>query len=796
MRSQRTRPRALHPVKKEKDVLGGECRCGTLALVKRVLLALIGWWGVGGTGAVHGQGPADQKAETGVPLVEHTLRSGAASLVVGVGQPVRIVVVGGPTEARMEAEAAAPLRVGVLNKAGETRWLEGTYGSVTEASPGVRGVGEVRTPAGSVFRFADLYTPAPVPGGFVLTRGVSVAASAPDDVGFMTRFALRWPTPTALRDCEGFLPGVWYLDNQAVPPHALAANLDDARIWVREDRLALPLMTLRRKADGVALTLVHLHPDGGTCPGDERPGPLVDARLQFAALGVSVPAQPEVSLVYPGTEGERTYLHPPRQRPPAGGATRFHPVRADVRHAYQIMFSLDRDAGFPLAMRRAWRAAYALAQPVVARVNAPAVYEASLHLLGNESKDYNGVPGVPFKLPLPSGGPAGNGDVSYQMGFVGQQLPLAYHLLRYGWKTHQEDFVKKGEKTLDFWSRESLTAEGLPRTWYEPFPRPHWRDYHTFLRVASDGMMGALQAWVLARHERKEHPEWLKFCRGYGDWLLAHQNADGSWAREWDFASHPVNESKMNTTHPIAFLVDLAAATGERRYAEAAVRAGEWCLPNVHEAFAYVGGTADNPNVVDKEAGFMALQAFLALHDLTGEARWLPAAAQAADFMETWTYAWSVPPAPGEPPPGALPPRLLTSGFSLIATGHSAADLFLAGAPFFYYRLYVETGDVHYLAVARLLYDNTRQFVDVDGSMGYGQPGLCTEALTLATPRGQGVNVWLPWLTASVVEPMTRLEDVFGTMNLEAAAGAGLGESRTRDARYAQERAAVWRGGQ
>ena len=255
-----------------------------------------------------------------------------------------------------------------------------------------------------------------------------------------------------------------------------------------------------------------------------------------------------------------------------------------------------------------------------------------------------------------------------------------------------------------------------------------------------------------------------------------------------------MNPSKTNTTHPIAFLVDLAAATGERRYAEAAVRAGEWCLPNIHAAFVYVGGTADNPNVVDKEAGFMALQAFLALHDLTGEARWLAAAVQAADFTETWAYAWNVPPAPGGTAGrAAWPPRLLTSGFSLIATGHSGADLFLAGAAFLYYRLYVEIGDAHDLAVARLLYDNPRQFVDVDGSMGYGQPGLCTEAVSLATPRGRGVNVWLPWLTASMVEPMTRLEDGFGTMDLEVAVAATWGEQRAREARVAQERAAGWK---
>ena len=39
----------------------------------------------------------------------------------------------------------------------------------------------------------------------------------------------------------------------------------------------------------------------------------------------------------------------------------------------------------------------------------------------------------------------------------------------------------------------------------------------------------------------------------------------------------------------------------------------------------------------------LALQAFLSLFELTGDQSWVRAAAQAADYVETWTYSWSVP---------------------------------------------------------------------------------------------------------------------------------------------------------
>src|SRR3712207_8970577 len=39
----------------------------------------------------------------------------------------------------------------------------------------------------------------------------------------------------------------------------------------------------------------------------------------------------------------------------------------------------------------------------------------------------------------------------------------------------------------------------------------------------------------------------------------------------------------------------------------------------------------------------ISLFGFLALYDLTGEDRWLEGAIGAADYTETWTYAWSFP---------------------------------------------------------------------------------------------------------------------------------------------------------
>jgi hypothetical protein len=300
-------------------------------------------------------------------------------------------------------------------------------------------------------------------------------------------------------------------------------------------------------------------------------------------------------------------------------------------------------------------------------------------------------------------------------------------------------------------------------------------------------MVGALMAWDVMQASARPKPGWLQFCRAFGDWLVQHQNQDGSWYREFDWNSRPVNEAKQNTTHPIRFLVDLSRATGEKKYLAAALAGGKWCYSNVYQSFGYVGGTADNPNVMDKEAGFLAMDAFLALHDATGEKSWLEAAAQAGDFTETWVYSWNIP-IPAEDGSATYPKGCTTTGFSLIATGHSGADLFMAAAPFYYYRLYLETGDTHYAEMARQLLFNTKQAMDINGSLGYGHTGLCSEALSLAPPRGHGVNTWLPWLTWSMIEPITRLQDAYGFMDAPTATGDRLAELRRKDAEFGRTR--------
>jgi hypothetical protein len=196
-----------------------------------------------------------------------------------------------------------------------------------------------------------------------------------------------------------------------------------------------------------------------------------------------------------------------------------------------------------------------------------------------------------------------------------------------------------------------------------------------------------------------------------------------------------------------------------------------------------VGGVIDNPNVKDRESGQQALYAFMALYDATGKQKWLDAARQAADYTETFMYAYNVPMAQNDTLTD-FPRHLKTTGQTLIATGHSAVDNGLSFSSFQYYRLYLFTGDEHYKNIAKMMMYNSLQTMDIDSKMGYKYPALQTEAFKLTSPRGHSVRQWLPWNGAAVMDPIHRFKDAFDVFGINELEDMPLEKQRKYNKQY------------
>ena len=637
------------------------------------------------------------------------------------------------------------------------------------------GSAAVVTPNGSRFAFTDRWA-VTHDGAIRLSRTVIVTNADPRDAGFDTRFGLAVPGATSVRDVELFAPGVWYRHNEHVAPRAIGADPTVGTFLIKETRLALPMVMARPNAGGTSLSILHVNAHPTTDLRDADAAPQTDASIQFGSIGFYDGRT--VGFCYPGTEGTVSYNA-------RGPRNRFHPMRAGITQQYDLQLRVAQGDDFTSAMTDAWRAAYATYAPVVRPAPSTAIYQDGLAVFDRYYRDDfpGGGCGLPFMVwlglhpprghdrvpPNPASG-RGVSDYHVQGGFVGQQMAAAFLMLRDGLRAKRPDAVRHGSAMIDFWVAHSMSPAGVPRTDYFA-ERARWATGPVFLRTVSDATEGIVDAYHATSVAGRPRSAWLAYGRTVGDWLVHLQGQDGSWPRSVNPNGTVANPGKFNTTNPLRLLVKLHAATGEAKYLDAALKAGQWCLRNIDEPAAYVGGTTDNDNTIDKEAGVLALYGFQALYDATVDHRWLAAAVRAADYAETWTYAWSYHVAPAQGPGEARSPWPACGlvGQSLVATGHSYADMFMTFCSTPYYRLSLQSGDPHHAAFARLLADGANRPADLTGALNYPDRGEIEEGINPADFTGNGVGTCLTWCTVAQVYPVAQLQDVFGCDTIDEA---------------------------
>jgi hypothetical protein len=288
---------------------------------------------------------------------------------------------------------------------------------------------------------------------------------------------------------------------------------------------------------------------------------------------------------------------------------------------------------------------------------------------------------------------------------------------------------------------------------------------HVFLRAPSEGMRSLMQAYTREKRAGHDHPEWLAWCRQFADWLILQQRPDGSFPRSWKDGTGEVNEASGSSTYnPVPLLVSLNQVTGDQRYLDAAIRAADYVWSDFGSHGVFVGGATDNPNITDKEAGMLSMEAFLSLYESTKEPRWLDRAKVAGNYAETWIWIWNVPIAIGADDAKLHWKRgVSTVGLQgITARGPGGGDEYLDWAVPDYARLYKYTNDPHYLDVARILLFDTKSMLALPGrTYDLLGPGWQQENWGLgAGRRGFGSHrTWLPWVSVNHLHGITGLEE-------------------------------------
>lgn len=254
----------------------------------------------------------------------------------------------------------------------------------------------------------------------------------------------------------------------------------------------------------------------------------------------------------------------------------------------------------------------------------------------------------------------------FEYGFTGRQLNNAYEL----GKRHGTPWLEKGKKVIDFFIENCCLPSGWMYSLYdlnkdEPFysfgqddaPKIHYISSGdikgNYLRTMVEPALDILLNYRLHESKGRNEESWLEACKRFGDFLVKHQNEDGSWYRAYEPNGLPLKRgsgfgddefsAKSATAIPIIYLINLWHETKDENFLITAKKAGDYILKEYVDKDSYRGGTLDNPNVVDKEASQYAMAALLTLYKVTEEKEYLYGSKRAANIFITWNYIWNAP---------------------------------------------------------------------------------------------------------------------------------------------------------
>ena len=539
---------------------------------------------------------------------------------------------------------------------------------------------------------------------------------------------------------------------------------------MREDILPAPLFALSFN-NGASVAVLDPAPRGDSTVEETKLSETVmtDARFQFGALGARQEdgGPIEFGFWFPGTVS--LYAGGPVAKP--RWIRRYHPIGQGVAHSYQVSFRFGQNESFRDVTREAWRWAWTTLNPAVTQIDVELVRRVLTDHLAAQAATIEGRTAIPFAIStVPTNQPQWNWTMA-AMGFVGKNIECADQLLREG----DRDRTERGQKMRQIGLAviasmiQALPTVPLEGTGYDLATGKPWDHIWLapWLRNATEDMRVLMRAYRRERALGRPHPEWFNWVKTYVDWLVLQQREDGSFPRRWKAGSNEVEEPTGTTSYcPVPLLIMMSEETGDPKYQEAAVRAAECVWANWGTRGLFVGGASDNPNITDKEAAMLSLEAYLSLYDSTQEPKWLERAKAAADYAESWIWIWNLP-MPADADDAQLHwkkgvPTIGVQGITARVAG--SVDEYLDWAVPSYAKLYNLTKDPHYLDVARVLLHDTKSMVALPGrqydvkGVGWQQEGWGMGPGVFGRGVG-GHRFWLPWISANHLYGITGLEE-------------------------------------
>jgi hypothetical protein len=724
------------------------------------------------------------------------LQTGATvSFVRAAGGEWGIEIAGGAAPLIQQPK---PARLEVFRTEDDIRQLAAGYKTVEKSASGIDAQAEIAYGDNVVFRVQDRWS---LSGAVVsLSRKVEVKGNAPG--GFNSSVVLTVDLSVEWSNVNCLAPGALYGDPTYDGDRSPGGTLNYAarRFLMREDILPAPLFALSFN-NGSSVAVLDPAPRGDTTVEETRLSrPVItDARLQFGALGAwqADNGPIEFGFRFPGTAS--IYVFGTNAPAKPRWIRRYHPITQGFAHSYEVNFRFGQNESFRDVTRNTWRWAWDTLNPAVTYIDVEQMRRVLIDHLEAQAATIDGRTAIPFVLfTMPTNKLQWNWTM-VAMGFVGKNIECADQLLREGDRDPTERGQKMRQTGLAIISSliKALSTVPLQGTGYDLATGKPWDHIWLapWLRNATEDMRVLMRAYRREHALGREHPEWFNWVKTYVDWLVLQQREDGSFPRRWKAGSNELAEPTGTTSYcPVPLLIMMTEETGDPKYKQAAIRAAEYVWVNWGTRGLFVGGASDNPNITDKEAGMLSMEAYLSLYESTKEPKWLERAKAAADYAESWIWIWNLP-MPLDANDAQLHwkkgvPTIGIQGITARVAG--SADEYLDWAVPSYAKLYNLTKDPHYLDVARVLLHDTKSMVALPGRQ-YDMKGIGwqQEGWGMGPGRmGRGVGghrFWLPWISANHLYGITGLEEYDPALfkmltNRPAAAKVGKQAMRTSSA--------------
>lgn len=697
------------------------------------------------------------------------LQTGATvSFVRTSGGVWGIEVTGSATPRLLQSK---PARIEVFQTEEDIREISAGYKTVRQTGSGIEARAEITFGENVIFRVLDRWS---LNGEVVMVRRkVDVTGNASG--GFNSSVVLSIDPSVSWTDVNCLAPGTLYgdptFDGERSPGGTM--NYAARRFILREDILPAPLFALSFN-NGSSVAVLDPSPQGESTVEETKLSKAVmtDVRFKFGAIGAwqSDKSPIEFGFWFPGTasiySGGTSKATKPRL------FRRYHPITQGVEHSYEVNFRFGQNETFPDVTRNTWRWAWNTLNPVITYIDVEQMRHILTDQLASQAVTIEGRTAIPFAIsPLDSAKHRQWNWTMAAMGFVGKNIECADQLLRESDRDNSERGQNMRKIGLSIISSmiEAFPTVPLQGTGYDLATGKPW-DHSwlaPWLRNATEDMRVLMRAYRRENSHGRQHPEWFNWVKKYVDWLLLQQREDGSFPRRWKPGSNEVAEPTGTTSYcPVPLLILMAEETSDQKYKLAAIRAAEYIWVNWGKRGLFIGGASDNPNITDKEAGMLSMEAFLSLYESTKDPKWIERAKTAGDFAESWIWIWNLPmPADADDSLLHWKKGVPTIGLQgITALGPGGADEYLDWAVSSYAKLYSYTKDQHYLDVARLLLHDTKSMVALPGRL-YDLKGIGWQQEHWGLGPGMsgrgvgGHRFWLPWVTANHLYGITGLEE-------------------------------------